>query len=74
MRRRARKLNAFVEDVDPTVLFERDEGLCGICGKPVDLTIAHVDHAIPLARGGEHSYANTQLAHPHCNLSKGARC
>jgi 5-methylcytosine-specific restriction endonuclease McrA len=23
--------------------------------------------------GGEHSYANVQLAHPACNLSKGNR-
>jgi 5-methylcytosine-specific restriction endonuclease McrA len=33
----------------------------------------HVDHVVPLARGGEHSYANTQPACPPCNMSKGAR-
>src|SRR5207244_4031150 len=34
--RRARLLNAFVEVVDRRVVLARDEGLCGICGNPVD--------------------------------------
>jgi 5-methylcytosine-specific restriction endonuclease McrA len=32
----------------------------------------HIDHVIPLARGGEHSYANAQAAHGPCNMRKGA--
>lgn len=68
--RYARLRNAFVEHVDPFVVFQRDEGICGICDKPVDITCFHVDHVIPLAKGGEHSYANTQLAHSTCNLVK----
>jgi 5-methylcytosine-specific restriction endonuclease McrA len=32
----------------------------------------HVDHKVPLARGGEHSYENVQPAHPFCNGSKGS--
>lgn len=70
--RRARKLGQFVEKVDPMVLYARDEGLCGICGTTVYGDF-HVDHVIPLAKGGEHSYANTQIAHPPCNLAKGAK-
>ena len=31
----------------------------------------HVDHVYPLSRGGEHSYRNTQPAHPECNIAKG---
>lgn len=67
--RRARLRNAFVEAVDPLEVFVRDAGVCGICDAPVvgDYTI---DHITPLARGGEHSYANVQLAHPSCNFSK----
>ncbi len=72
-RRRARKMGLFVEDVYPLVLLEMDDGVCGICGEDVDPLDFHVDHVIPLARGGEHSYANTQAAHPACNLSKNAR-
>lgn len=72
-RRKARKLAAFVENVHPLVLLERDDGACGICGEDVDPFCFHMDHIRPLAKGGKHSYANTQLAHPKCNLQKGAR-
>lgn len=71
--RRARLAGARVERVDVAVVFERDEGVCGICGDPVDPASWHLDHIVPLARGGEHSYANVQVAHPVCNLRKGAR-
>ena len=72
-KRRALLLNAFVEKVHPLVVLERADGVCGICGEDVDPMEFHVDHIIPLARGGEHSYANVQPAHPFCNVSKGAR-
>ncbi len=69
-KRRALKKAQFVEDVDPVVVFERDGGICGICREPVDRQNFHVDHVRPLAKGGEHSYANTQVAHPECNCAK----
>jgi hypothetical protein len=78
--RRARERDAFVEDVDPRVVFERDGGVCQLCHEPVDPTLkkpdlmcASTDHVIPLSRGGEHSYANTQLAHLICNIRKNNR-
>jgi 5-methylcytosine-specific restriction endonuclease McrA len=71
--RRARKLAAFVEVVDPMVVYDRDGGLCGLCGSSVDREDFHVDHIVPFAAGGEHSYANTQLAHARCNRVKGAK-
>lgn len=69
-RRRARLREAFVEDVDPQVVFERDEGICGICGTPVERDAFDVDHVVPLAQGGEHSYRNVRVAHPSCNRSR----
>jgi 5-methylcytosine-specific restriction endonuclease McrA len=51
----------------------RDAGLCGLCGDPVDPSRFHIDHVRPLACGGTHTYGNVQLAHPACNLRKGAR-
>lgn len=69
--RRARLLGAFVEDVDPILVYERSNGICGICGKEVGMDF-HVDHIIPLACGGMHEYANAQAAHPSCNRKKGA--
>lgn len=77
--RRARRMNAFVEKVSIEVLAERDGCRCGICGGVVDMNLAYpdplsrsLDHVVPLSKGGAHSYANTQLAHLRCNVSKGA--
>jgi hypothetical protein len=69
--RRARKLDQFVEAVDPRVVFERDGGVCGICSEPVDPGRFDVDHIVPLALGGEHSYPNVRVAHPSCNRRRG---
>lgn len=71
--REARKRRGFVEVVDPRVVFARDKGCCGVCRLPVAPQEAwHIDHVIPLSRGGQHSYANTQLAHAECNIKKGS--
>lgn len=69
--RRARKAEKFVEVVDPATLFKRDNGICGICNENI-LDKFEVDHIIPLSVGGEHSYKNTQAAHPTCNRKKWA--
>ena len=78
--RRARMKEAFVENVVAARVFRRDKWICGICGTAVSqlndrklVDIASLDHIIPISKGGEHSYANTQLAHLSCNLSKGAK-
>lgn len=72
-RRRAAKRNGFVERVDVHVLYERDRGTCGICGKHVTLRHASIDHVLPLSKGGAHSYANTRIAHLRCNIRRGNR-
>lgn len=74
MTRKARKRDAFIETVDPEVVFTRDAGVCGICTTPVGHDENwHVDHIMPLSKGGPHSYGNVQLAHARCNKSKGAK-
>lgn len=67
---RARQAKQFVEHIEPSVVLENSNGICGICGKSVDSNDFHVDHIIPLNRGGLHAYSNTQAAHPSCNTSK----
>jgi len=76
-RRRALKYTATVENVIDTKVFARNKWTCGICDKPVDPDLRHpdpmsasLDHIIPLSRGGDHSYANTQCTHLVCNLRK----
>ena len=71
-KRRARRHSSYVENVDPKKVFERDGGVCQICGDSIGDNGYHINHVIPLVKGGMHSYANTQLAHPRCNLVKGA--
>jgi hypothetical protein len=39
---------------------------CAYCGGPFE----HVDHVIPLSRGGPHCLANLRPSCAHCNLSK----
>lgn len=73
---RARKLAAFVEAVDRQQVFLNDAGICQwqYCSEPspfVDPANWHLDHIVALANGGEHSYENTQVTHPVCNLRKG---
>lgn len=70
--RRARKLDQFVESVDAQILYEMHGGMCGICKEFIGGEF-HVDHIIPLSKGGLHGYVNTQPAHPSCNLRKGNR-
>lgn len=66
-------------------LIQRDEGICKICGRQVDINDYYytdegyfiagdnypsIDHIIPLAKGGTHTWDNIQLAHRHCNSIK----
>jgi 5-methylcytosine-specific restriction endonuclease McrA len=70
-RRRARQLGQFVENVDRQAVFEMHGGMCGICEEFIQGKF-HVDHVIPLSKGGLHCYANVQPAHPNCNRKKWA--
>lgn len=78
--RRMREKAATAERFDPLEVFDRDGWVCGLCSLPVDPDRAwpdpmspSLDHVVPLSAGGEHSRANTQLAHWLCNVRKGAR-
>lgn len=73
LRYRTRKRDAFVEDVPRETIYERDEGICQICGDPVLDSDYEIDHIVPLAEGGLHEAQNLQLAHPSCNRRKGAK-
>lgn len=70
--RRAREAEVFIEEVNPDVVYEMHGGRCGICGEFIAEDF-HVDHVVPIARGGQHGYVNVQPAHPFCNQSKGAK-
>jgi 5-methylcytosine-specific restriction endonuclease McrA len=76
--RRARKAGNFIEEVDRQQVFLNDVGICQwqYCSESspyVDPSNWHLDHVIPFSKGGEHSYRNTQVTHPRCNLQKNNR-
>lgn len=79
-RRRARKRKAFIDDVSREEVMRRCRWVCHLCGERIPKNaewpapmFGTVDHVIPLADGGEHSYANCKAAHLTCNCRKGAR-
>jgi 5-methylcytosine-specific restriction endonuclease McrA len=80
--RRAAKLKgATVDRIDPFRVFARDKWRCQLCGRDTprakrgtyDHDAPEVDHIIPLSKGGEHSYRNTQCACRKCNQKKSNR-
>lgn len=53
------------------VIWERDGGICMKCGKRLDENNFHVDHIVPLSKGGdEWNLDNLELSCPRCNLKK----
>lgn len=53
-------------------LWERDGGICQLCGDPVELRVIHIDHIKPRCVGGPDTWDNLQATHKACNLKKGA--
>ena len=78
---RARLRKVSVESVDPIAVFDRDKWRCQLCGVPTPRKLRaqykpnspELDHIVPLAAGGEHSYRNTQCACRSCNNAKRAK-
>lgn len=84
--RRRMKITARLIDNDITVegLYRRDSGVCYLCGGRCNLEdytvrdgafvagdwYPSIDHVVPLAKGGEHSWNNVRLAHRRCNILK----
>lgn len=83
------KQNGKIEwDINLTKLIQRDKGMCMICGHVVDECDSFVnddghfiagnnypsiDHVLPVAKGGTHTWDNIQLAHRLCNSIKGGK-
>lgn len=59
----------FIERVDRDIVYKMHGGCCGICHEFIGGDF-HVDHVVPLSKGGKHGYVNVQPAHPLCNNRK----
>jgi 5-methylcytosine-specific restriction endonuclease McrA len=56
--------------------FEKQEGFCYYCGELLYASFdkeVHVDHMIPLSRGGSNSIENIVLSCATCNLEKNTK-
>jgi 5-methylcytosine-specific restriction endonuclease McrA len=61
---------------DVRAIFERQRGLCASCGAKLLKSGAgkyHVDHIMPIAKGGTNWPENLQCLCPTCNRSKSAK-
>jgi hypothetical protein len=80
-RRRYRAATQGKERVNPFRVFDRDRWTCHLCKRktPRKLRGTHdpmapeLDHIIPLAAGGSHTYVNTACACRACNQAKSAK-
>ena len=81
--RRLKKINSRNHDNDITLekLFRKDNGICYLCAKECDWNdmdpdgnacnnYPSIDHVIPIAKGGTHTWDNVRLAHRGCNTAK----
>lgn len=77
-RRRARKSGAegMHTAADVRFIFDAQRGLCASCAEKLlksGKNRYHLDHIIPLARGGSNSKENLQCLCPGCNLRKSSK-
>lgn len=78
-RSRARHAGVFYEPVNAVRVLDRDGWKCQVCGVStprsrrgtVHKNAPELDHRVPMAMGGPHTYDNTQCACRSCNLKKG---
>ena len=75
LKRRALQLGATVDDPRQIVEFvwavrSSLETQCFYCGTPLFGKIIHLDHIVPLSRGGKHAVSNLCASCPSCNLRK----
>ena len=69
----AKRRSALTESFDSNEWLQRQKPfICFYCNKAVG-EAHHIDHFIPLSKGGVHSEANLRISCPNCNLRKKAK-
>ena len=71
--RRAREAGPGYTTADVLTLARVQGHACRRCRRDLRVTGYHVDHVMPLAKGGRNDRSNIQLLCPRCNLRKAAR-
>jgi 5-methylcytosine-specific restriction endonuclease McrA len=82
--KRASEYGAYYEPYKRMDVVEKYGSLCHLCGKEIDIQMSrkigqdgwqnslHIDHVIPLSKGGDDTLNNVRPAHAWCNMKKGA--
>lgn len=52
-------------------VYDRDNALCRYCGIKLGKEEWHLDHIVPVSKGGKHTKDNVCVSCPSCNLGKG---
>jgi 5-methylcytosine-specific restriction endonuclease McrA len=65
-----RLLSHTFRPVKRRAVFDRDQGVCYLCGTSVSFFEFHVDHVVPISRGGLHTMFNIATACSSCNRRK----
>lgn len=53
------------------MLYKKQKKKCKECGEKFKLSEMHLDHIVPVNKGGNNEITNFQLLCEHCNCSKG---
>jgi hypothetical protein len=73
-RREKRPLREIVNAKTRNSIFDRDNGKCAYCqGQILYDESWHIDHIVPVAKGGTNELSNLTLSCVACNLKKGAK-
>lgn len=72
-RRRARLVWAGIEKFSVQQVLDKSNNKCGYCGINLTINSMHMDHMVPVCRGGSHTLSNMIASCPPCNLRKNKR-
>ena len=55
------------------LIWERDSGVCYLCGASTEPSGFELDHLVPVSRGGDNHPNNLAVTHQKCNRRRGTR-
>jgi len=55
-------------------LFDKQKGICALCGENMDYSDCNLDHKVPKSKGGHNGIKNLQATHRRCNSIKSNSC
>lgn len=66
-------MSRFYNSKQKQLIWEKDKGICQLCGLRARKKNWEADHDCPYSLGGDTSIGNGQVSHPWCNREKNNR-